>query len=91
MEKVTDEYAVDMYKDVETECVFNLAFSIYEEYSIYHLNYNTYLHHLFRNGSTEFYISHKPDSDLIEQFFEQADIDTDSDTVVTVNRLDLNS
>ena len=89
MEKVTEEYSVDMYKEVETECVFNLAFSIYEEYSIYHLNYNTYLHHLFRNGSTAWYVSHKPDSKLVEQFLIQSGIETDSDTVVTVDRLDL--
>jgi len=89
MEKVTDSYGASMFSDVNHDCVFSVAFDLTQEYSIYYLNYDSYLHHVFQNGSTAWYISHEPDSKLVEQVLRENGIETDSDTVVTVDKLDL--
>ena len=91
MEKVTDEYGSAMYSDVDHDCVFNLVLSLNEEYTIYHLNFETYLHYLYYDSSTFWYISHQPSKNTVKEFFKQVDVDMSKfdETLITVNKLNL--
>ena len=90
MQKVTDEYGAAMYSDVDHECLFNLVLSLNEEYTIYHLNFETYLQYLYYDSSTFWYISHQPSRYTVEEFFEEVGVDiSDCEPIVTVNKLNL--
>jgi len=91
MEKLTDSYGASIFKDVNHDCVFNIVFDLVDEYSIYHLNYDTYLHHVFRNGSTGWYISHEPDTETVRYFILENDMELSryNNPIVTVDRLNI--
>jgi len=77
MIELSHESAYNIYKNLETECVFNIDFDLSDCYTVYRLGKQVYIHHLFYTENISWFLSsgEPPDQSMIEEILRSHGVD----------------
>jgi len=92
MYEISDMAGAQMFLDSENECVFSVQYDIGDEYSIYQINQDTYVHHVLYSGCTKWCITvnSEPDRQTVEDFLFRAGIREEIENC-SVNTIDVDT